>query len=88
MDYREIHPSPSFQRLELGLRDEIYRYLLSTKYTKHPCVARQVEYHGPGPSVLLTFTAASKESNIQYLTAPVTLGIIRCQIMARSCLPS
>ena len=68
---REIYPASSFHRLELGLRDEIYRYLLSTKYTKHPCIARQVKYHGPDPSLLLAFTVASKESNVQFLTASV-----------------
>ena len=88
MENREIDPSLFIQRLHPFLRAEIYRYLLSTKYTKHPCVALQVKYHGPGPSILLAFTATSEESNVQLLTASVTLETNRCEIMAWSCLPS
>ena len=88
MEIHEIEPSLFIERLNPFLRVEIYRYLLSTKYTKHPCVAGQVKYHGPGPSVLLAFTATSEEFNVQLLTASVTLETDRCEIMAWSCLPS
>ena len=66
MENRNIGPTPSFQGLDVYSRDEIYRYLLSTKYTKHPCVARQVKYLDPGPSVLLASTAISTESNVHF----------------------
>ena len=80
--------TPFLQRLPLVLRDEIYRYLLSIKYTRHHCVARQVKFHRPGSSVLLAFPAASEECNVQLLTEFVTLDTDRCEIMACPCLPS
>ena len=83
-----MDPAPFLQRLPLELRDEIYRYLLSTEYTRHHCVARQVKFHRLDPSVLLAFTAASQESNVQLLTEFVTLDTNRCEIMACPCLPS
>ena len=88
MEKHKMDPAPFLQLLPLVIRDEIYRYLLSTKYTKHPCVARQVKFLRPASSVLLTFTAASEESNVQLLTASVTLDTNRCEIMACPCLPS
>lgn len=44
MENRKIQPAHFLERLPLEIRLEIYRYLLSTKYTKSFCVSKQVRF--------------------------------------------
>lgn len=57
MDNPKIQPASFFERLPLEIRLEIYRYLLSTKYTKYICVDQEVRSEAHIP--MLTALAAS-----------------------------
>lgn len=51
MESRKIEPAPFLERLPLEPRFAIYRYLLSTKYTKNICVDQEVRSEAQIPYV-------------------------------------